>query len=100
MLSVTMTAICMKSARRAVFLAAAFTILSLPILRQNLPRKSRRISKNAPNKNMNTTTDPTPTERQAAIIADLEARLTLADERLFYVMAENARLRAQVEGTR
>lgn len=44
--------------------------------------------------------DPTPTEVQAAMIADLEARLTLADERLFYVMAENARLRAQVEGTR
>ena len=47
-----------------------------------------------------TTTDPTPTEVQAAIIADLEARLTLADERQFYLMAENARLRAQVEGTR
>ena len=46
----------------------------------------------------NKTTDPTPTEVQAAMIADLEARLTLADERLFYLMAENARLRAQVEG--
>jgi hypothetical protein len=41
--------------------------------------------------------DPTPNEVQAAIIADLEAKLSLASEREFYIMAENARLRAEVE---
>jgi hypothetical protein len=41
--------------------------------------------------------DPTPNEVQAAIIADLEAKLSLASEREFYIKAENARLRAQVE---
>ena len=46
------------------------------------------------------TTDLTPNERQAAMIADLEARLTLAEERHFYLMAENARLRAQVEASK
>ena len=30
----------------------------------------------------------TPTERQAAIIADLEAQLQLASERIFYLVAE------------
>ena len=38
--------------------------------------------------------DPTPNEVQAAIIADLEAKLSLASEREFYIKAENARLRA------
>lgn len=41
--------------------------------------------------------DLTPTERQAAMIADLEARLELASEREFYLMAENARLRSQLK---
>ena len=41
--------------------------------------------------------DPTPNEVQAAIIADLEAKLSLASEREFYIKAENARLRAEVE---
>lgn len=39
----------------------------------------------------------TPTEVQAGMIADLEARLVLADERHFFLMAENARLRAELE---
>jgi hypothetical protein len=39
--------------------------------------------------------DPTPNEVQAAIIADLEAKLSLASEREFYIKAENARLRAE-----
>ena len=39
----------------------------------------------------------TPTEVQASMIADLEARLVLADERHFFLMAENARLRAELE---
>ena len=37
--------------------------------------------------------DPTPNEVQAAIISDLEAKLSLASEREFYIKAENARLR-------
>jgi hypothetical protein len=41
--------------------------------------------------------DPTPNEVQAAIIADLEAKLSLASEREFYIKAENARLRAENE---
>jgi hypothetical protein len=41
--------------------------------------------------------DLTPNERQAAMIADLEARLQLADEKTFFLMSENARLRAEME---
>jgi len=37
--------------------------------------------------------DPTPHEVQAAMIADLEAKLKLADENLFYVASQNAALR-------
>ena len=37
-------------------------------------------------------TDPTPTERQAAMIADLEARLELANERIFFLASQNAKL--------
>jgi hypothetical protein len=36
--------------------------------------------------------DLTPTERQAAIIADLEARLELANERIFFLASQNAKL--------
>lgn len=36
--------------------------------------------------------DLTPTERQAAIIADLEARLQLANERIFFISSQNAKL--------
>lgn len=39
----------------------------------------------------------TPTEVQAGMIADLEARLVLADEKTFFLMSENARLRAELE---
>lgn len=42
--------------------------------------------------------DLTPTERQAGMIADLEARLELMNERLFYVSAELAKARAQSGG--
>ena len=44
--------------------------------------------------------EPTPLEVQAAIIADLEAKLSLANEREFYLMAENARLRAGMGNNR
>ena len=40
--------------------------------------------------------EPSPTERQAAIIADLEARLQLLDERLFYVTSELAKSDAMI----
>ncbi len=36
--------------------------------------------------------DLTPTERQAAMIADLEARLELANERIFFIASQNAKL--------
>jgi hypothetical protein len=36
--------------------------------------------------------DLTPTERQAAIIADVEARLELANERIFFIASQNAKL--------
>ena len=39
----------------------------------------------------------TPTEVQAGMIADLEAKLVLADEKTFFLMSENARLRAELE---
>lgn len=38
--------------------------------------------------------DLTPTERLALTIADLEARLELANERTFFVASQNAHLRA------
>jgi hypothetical protein len=38
----------------------------------------------------------TPTEVQAGMIADLEARLVLADERHFFLTAENARLQSEL----
>jgi hypothetical protein len=41
--------------------------------------------------------DPTPTERQAAMIADLEARLELANEKIFYIAAQNSKLRAEIK---
>lgn len=41
----------------------------------------------------------TPTEILAARIADLEARLQLADERAFYLVAEIARLNAALGRT-
>jgi len=41
--------------------------------------------------------DLTPNQVQAAMIADLEAKLQLADEKNFYLAAENARLRAELE---
>ena len=44
--------------------------------------------------------DLTPTERQAGMIADLEARLELMNERLFYVSAELANARAQSGGVK
>jgi hypothetical protein len=40
--------------------------------------------------------EPSPFERQAAIIADLEARLQLLDERLFYVTSELAKADAMI----
>ena len=49
------------------------------------------------NEMSSTSRSRTPTEVQASMIADLEARLVLADERHFFLMAENARLRAEVE---
>ena len=36
--------------------------------------------------------DLTPTERQAAMILDLEARLELANERIFFIASQNAKL--------
>ena len=39
----------------------------------------------------------TPTEVQAEMIADLEARLQLSEEARFYLMAERNRLAAQIE---
>ena len=41
--------------------------------------------------------DPTPTERQAAMIADLEARLELANEKLFYTASQNSVMRAVLQ---
>ena len=41
----------------------------------------------------------TPTERLAAKIADLEAKLQLADERAFYLVAQIASLNAQLGRT-
>lgn len=38
----------------------------------------------------------TPTERLAAKIADLEAKLQLADERTFYLISELARANAKL----
>jgi len=43
------------------------------------------------------THDMTPTERQAAIIADLEARVTLLTDDLFYARASIARLIVDLE---
>ena len=45
------------------------------------------------------TYDMTPTERLAAKIADLEAKLQLADERAFYLVAQVAQLNAQLGQT-
>lgn len=44
--------------------------------------------------------DPTPTERQAAMIADLEARLELANERIFFIASQNAKLLHAVKDLR
>ena len=41
----------------------------------------------------------TPTERQAAVIADLEAKLELMEERTFFLVAEVAKLNAQLGKT-
>lgn len=41
----------------------------------------------------------TPTERQAAIIADLEAQLQLASERIFYLVSQLAAANAQLGKT-
>lgn len=41
----------------------------------------------------------TPTERQAAIIADLQAQLQLKEERIFYLVAELAAANAQLGKT-
>ena len=41
--------------------------------------------------------DMTPTERQAAIIADLEARITLLTDDLFYARASVARMTVELE---
>jgi hypothetical protein len=41
--------------------------------------------------------DMTPTERQAAIIADLEARIILLTDDLFYARASIARLTVDLE---
>jgi hypothetical protein len=43
------------------------------------------------------THDMTPTERQAAIIADLEARIILLTDDLFYARASIARLIVDLE---
>ena len=43
------------------------------------------------------THDMTPTERQAAIIADLEARIILLTDDLFYARASIARLTVDLE---
>jgi hypothetical protein len=43
------------------------------------------------------THDMTPTERQAAIIADLEARIILLTDDLFYARASIARLTVNLE---
>lgn len=45
------------------------------------------------------TYDMTPTEILAAKIADLEAKLELADERAFYLVAQVAQLNAQLGQT-
>lgn len=44
--------------------------------------------------------DPTPIEVQAAMIADLEARLKLADEKQFYTASQNAALRVALTDLR
>lgn len=41
--------------------------------------------------------DLTPTERQAAMILDLEARLELANERIFFLASQNAKLLGEIE---
>jgi hypothetical protein len=41
--------------------------------------------------------DLTPTERQAAMIADLEARLEVANEKIFYIASQNYKLRAEIK---
>ena len=41
----------------------------------------------------------TPTERQALVIADLEAKLELMEERTFFLVAEVAKLNAQLGRT-
>ena len=41
--------------------------------------------------------DMTPTERQAAMIADLEARVTLLTDDLFYARASVARMTVELE---
>lgn len=38
----------------------------------------------------------TPNERQAAMIADLEARLSLASEKLYYTASQNSLLRSSM----
>jgi hypothetical protein len=43
--------------------------------------------------------DMTPTERLAAKIADLEAKLQLADEQTFYLVAQVAKLNAELGRT-
>jgi hypothetical protein len=43
------------------------------------------------------THDMTPTERQAAIIADLEARIILLTDDLFYARASIARMSVELE---
>ena len=44
--------------------------------------------------------DPTPNEVQAAMIADLEARLNLAEEKQFYTASQNAALRVALTDLR
>jgi len=44
--------------------------------------------------------DPTPIEVQAAMIADLEARLKLAEEKQFYTASQNAALRVALTDLR
>ena len=62
------------------------------------PQSVRRLNLSATKKSTNMI-ELTPNERQAAMIADLEARLQLAEEKLFYTASQNAKLRTILQST-
>jgi len=64
--------------------------------RPNMPNaySVRRLNLSATKKSTNMSKEPTPNERQAAIIADLEARLEIATEKLYWAASQNSLFRA------